>query len=163
MLEEGRRSFGTGRDTERARGGIDACKHSHHVHTYTCHVMPTYTYIRKCCLRVSWQGPHIVAQHAQCPEYFIMGTLLMHMLHTAPRLYNWPARCVSTDRSNMLLSQTRRHEIHHTSAFMYEWREKNPSRSSFSTPSSYEFLDSLHHNSSLWLICTWKERFCWKI
>jgi len=69
-----------------------------------------HTHVSECCLRVTWQGLRIVAQCSECPEYFVRGTLLMHMLHTAPRLYNWPARCVSTDRSNMLLPQTYRRD-----------------------------------------------------
>jgi len=72
--------------------------------------MPTYTRIRMLPTSYLARVARIVAQCSECPEYFVRGTLLMHMLHTAPRLYNWPARCVSTDRSNMLLPQTYRRD-----------------------------------------------------
>lgn len=91
------------RDTERTRGGTRRVQHSHHVHTYTCHASThTYTHAhiyRKCYLRDSWQGPCTSLPNARSVLNISARRHYWCICYIPLRIYNWPARCVSTDRS----------------------------------------------------------------
>ena len=53
-------------------------------------------YLRTCLLARGVRLPNVAAE---CPEYFGKETSLLMHIYRSPR-YNWPARCVSTDKKD---------------------------------------------------------------